>query len=493
LTAKEPELATGVVSLSEYARLARRRWPSLLIGMMLGLAGGLAWYVLAPPSYEAGATVTINPITSDLFSGSPVNQLVNTETEAEIMRSIEIAERAAVQGRLTGDPRDLRDQLSVTVPQNSLALEISFVADSPEMAATAANAFATSYLDFRHETAEARRAGYAELLRTQLRELSQQVTGAVPGPARQILNEEIIVVRQQLSEAASLPISPGQLVSKALPPRFPASPRRLPAIAGGVVLGLLLGITIAAGRHRRDDRLFSPDEVAAAAGLPVIGILPGFDRGPRLQTREVDDIALAAMRLTSRTFAHDVRSLLVIRADLGRPTRAELIAWWLGRTHDVTLARLGAGRDPHPTADGYVDLSALPPSPGLWMASGSMHTFDGYVLFDGGALQGLADAIDIDDADAVLVAVELGVTRRRALERTVSELHSLMPDQLVPGILVVRRRSWVARSWIAPIRSALLSRRRRRAGRVVRLEDGPAPPRDAERVSASLGTSDRRP
>jgi hypothetical protein len=93
------------------------------------------------------------------------------------------------------------------------------------------------------------------------------------------------------------------------------------------------------------------------------------------------------------------------------------------------------------------------------------------------------------------VTVELGVTRRRDLDRTVKELRSLSPDHLVPGILVIRRRSWAARSWRAPIRSALLSHRRRRvrrARRVVSVEDGVAPLREAGRVSAPLGTSESR-
>lgn len=491
MTANEAEPVTSVASLSEYTRLARRRWPSLVIGMTVGLLGGVAWYMVAPQSYEARATVTINPITNDLFSGSPVNQLVNTATEAEIMRSIEIAERAAAQSDLDGDPRDLRNELSVAVPPSSLALEISFTADSPEVAATGANAFAESYLDFREETAEARRAGYAEQLRSQLRDLTEQAVEAGAGAARQVLSQEIVAVRQQLGDATSLPISAGQLVSKALPPRFPTSPRRLPAIAGGFVVGLLLGIALAALRHRRDDRIFTSDEVSAVSDLPVIGSLPGFDRGPRLEPREADDVALAAMRLTSPTFGHGLRSWVVLRADLGQPTRADVMAWWLGRGQDVVLVRLGAdGDDDTAAADEHWDLSALPPSPGLWTRSGPVHTVDGYVVLDGSGLHGLAEAIGIQGVDAVLVTVELGVTRKRDLDRTVNEIRSLSPEHLAPGILVIKRRSWAARSWRGRIRRALPSHRRQRHERFERVERTVTQTREPGRVSASLGTSE---
>jgi capsular polysaccharide biosynthesis protein len=494
LTANDTESAVGVASLSEYVRLARRRWPSLVIGLMIGVLAGIAWYMTAPQSYEARATVTINPITNDLFSNSPVNQLVNTATEAEIMRSIEIAERAAAQSDLDGDPRDLRNQLAVAVPPSSLALEISFTADSPEVAATGANAFATSYLDFREETAEARRAGYAEQLRSQLRDLTEQAVAAGSGAASQVLSQEIIAVRQQLGDATSLPISAGQLVSKALPPRFPTSPRRLPAIAGGFVVGLLLGIGLAAIRHRRDDRLFTADEVSTAAGLPVIGSPPGFDCGPRLEPREADDVALAAMRLTSSTFGHGLRSWVVLRADLGRPTRADVLAWWLGRGHDVVLVRLGVDDEGNPaTNDGHWDLSALPPSPGLWTRSTPVRAVDGYVVLDGGGLHGLAEAIGIQGVSSVLVAVELGVTRTRDLERTVNEIRSLSPELLAPGILVIKRRSWAARSWRGWIRSALPSQRRRRHEPFVREERPTKHAQQHGRVSATLGSSEPRP
>jgi capsular polysaccharide biosynthesis protein len=489
LTANEAESATGVASLGEYARLARRRWPSLAIGMVIGLLAGVTWYMVAPQSYEARATVTINPITNDLFSGSPANQLVNTATEAEIMRSIEIAERAAVQGRLDGDPRDLRNQLLVAVPPSSLALEISFVADTPKFAAAGANAFATSYLDFRKESAEARRAGYAEQLRAQLRDLTEQAVDATAGAALQLLSQEIVATRQQLGDATSVPISAGQLVSKALPPRFPASPRRLPAIAGGFVVGLLLGVALAALRHRIDDRIFTSDEVSAVTDLPVIGSVPGFDRGPGLEPREADDVALAAMRLTSPTFGHGLRSWVVLRADLGQSTRADLMAWSLGREHQVVLVRLGDNDESPEAANGYWDLSALPPSPGLSMRSGPVPAADGYVVLDGGELQGLAEAISIEGVNAVLVTVELGITRRRDLTRIVHEIRSLFPEHLAPGILVINRRMWAGRSWRAPIRRLLPSQRRHHDEGSVKAEP-PAAVREPEAVSAPIGASE---
>lgn len=492
LTANETESAIGVVSLSEYARLVRRRWPSLAIGMMLGLLAGVAWYLFAPPSYEARATVTINPITNDLFSASPVNQLVNTATEAEIMRSIEIAERAAMHEGLGGDPRDLRNGLAVAVPPSSLALEISFTADSPETAALGANAFATSYLDFREETAEARRAAYAEQLRSQLQSLTEQAVEAGTGAARQVMSQEIVVVRQQLGDATSLPISAGQLVSKALPPRFPSSPRRLPAIAGGFVVGMLLGIALAAVRHRRDDRIFTSEEVSEICGLPVVGTLPSFDRGSRLGPREADDVALAAMRLTSPTFGHGLRSWVVLRADLGQPTRADVMAWWLGHTHDVALVQLGVNGDSNgSSAKGHSDLSMLPPSPGLWTRSSPVQSADGYVVLDGSGLQGLAEAIGIQGADAVLVAVELGVTRKRDLVRTIGEIQGVAADQLAPGVLVIKRRPWAARSWRGWIRRTLSSNRRPEPNEGSEgPEVPPKPARESGRVSAYLGASE---
>lgn len=489
MTANEAESATGVASLGEYARLARRRWPSLAIGLAIGLLAGVTWYLVAPRSYEARATVTINPITNDLFSGSPVNQLVNTATEAEIMRSIEIAERAAVQGGLDGDPRDLRNQLLVAVPPSSLALEISFVADTPEFAAAGANAFATSYLDFREESAEARRAGYAEQLRAELLDLTEQADDAAPGAALQLLSQEIVATRQQLGDATAVPISAGQLVSRALPPRFPASPRRLPAIAGGFVVGLLLGIALAALRHRIDDRILTSDEVSAVTDLPVIGSVPGFDRGPGLEPREADDVALAAMRLTSPTFGHGQRSWVVLRADLGQSTRAELMAWSLGHDHQVALVRLGDDESPG-GANGHWDVSALPPSPGLSTQSEPVPAADGYVVLDGSELHGLAEAISIEDVDAVLVTVELGITRKRDLARTVHEIRSVSPEHLAPGILVINRRSWAGRSWRAALRRLPPSQRRHHDEGAVRTEPPAAAIPEPEAAPAAIGTSE---
>lgn len=444
MTAVQSRSDSSVVSLTQYLAVVRHRWPWIVVGVLIGVCAAIGWYRIAPRTYEARATVTINPITDDLFSNTPVNQLINTATEAEVVRSMQIAQTAAADSDLPGDPRDLLNKLTVTVPPNSLALDISFEADSPERAALGANGFANAYLEFRAQVAESRRAQFVERLRDQLETLTDEFDSLRRRDARQrnILTQEIIAVREQLGTATSLPIEPGQLVTEAPPPRWPSSPNRLGVLAGGLVFGGLLGVGLALIRHRRDDRIFTTGEAAQASGLPVIGQLPALDQQLKLTRSDTDDLALTTMRLTSATFGHNTRAWVLIRADLGQPTRAETVAWRLAWGQKVSLVSLS--EDGSEGTESQMNLlSELPAAPGLQFDDLLTVASEGYVILDGTGLHGLAEAIGIKGIDAILVIVELGVTRRGDVVRTIGEIQDIAPDRLTPGILVVRRRSRV--------------------------------------------------
>lgn len=407
-----------VVSLDQYGRIARRRWRELVLGLAVGAVLGLVWFQVSPRAYEASATVTISPITTELFSGSPVNQLVNTATEVTIVRSTEVARRAAGSIGTSADPRDLLESLTVVVPLDSLALTIGFTADSPDAAAEGANAFAAAYLDFRLDAAERRRATYTEQLSEQLRALNEELSALPDDSAdREAIGREIAAVRQQIGDATLLTLNPGELVSQALPPRSASTPQIVIALPAGLILGGVLGVGLAAWRHRRDDRLHDELDVIAVTEVPVLGVLPPVDdRSDVTRLEDRDELDLTARRLLDPVVMRERRghTWLLVAPGPEATTRAAALVSAMRRFHPVTMVS---------AAEHHRDAHASP---------------EDAVIVDGGGVDHLAAVVDLaSTADETVVVVTLGTTTASRLQRLIGELDDPGRGRHVTGVLLV--------------------------------------------------------
>lgn len=439
------------MSLVQYARIAARRWLAITLGVLLGVSGGLLWYATATKQYEGFAVVSINPITNELFSSTPVNQLVNTSTETAIMRSGAVAERAADLAGLDGDIRELLDDLSVSVPLNSLVMEVSFRAGSPEQAAAGANAFARGYLEHRGQSAEDRRQARIAGLSQQLDDLRVELSAEGEDAAeRELLEDQIRSVRQQLTDTRALDVTPGQVITVAQPPRFASSPRLLIAGVGGVVLGILLGIGFAALAHRADDRLLSIGDAERLLGDSIAGVLPPFAGSDRLSAEQLDDVALAARDLTVGAFYRQVHTLLFLRPDIGERTAADVVAWWLGLGDGAVLLRLkGFAHAPPPAwSSGTFQLSPavrLVRQP-LPFQPSTVDAGEALLLVDTEGIHQLSDALaSLDEAHRVVLCIELGRTRERDVRRVLHAVVHMRHDSVDTVAVVVRRGRWSQR------------------------------------------------
>ena len=117
-----------------------------LLGGVLGLAAGL----LRGQSHTARASVLISPLVGNPFyPGGRGDELINLETEAQLVSSDPVARDVASQ--VDGDPTtsDVLSGLAVTVPPNTQILTVDYTAGSKAKAEERAQAFAEAYLDFR--------------------------------------------------------------------------------------------------------------------------------------------------------------------------------------------------------------------------------------------------------------------------------------------------------------------------------------------------------
>jgi capsular polysaccharide biosynthesis protein len=251
------------VSLAEVARRAVSRWPTFLVTVMVFALGAALLVTQWPTKYTATAVVTVSPINVLPLESAPVN----IDTERAVVTSTGVAHQVAETLKTGETTADLLSDVSVTTPENSQVLRISFTAANPSAAARGANTFADAYLDSRvnraHEIAD-------ETIHNIETRIGQILSNQASGEQRAALQQQVLALREQQNSLATIALDPGRVVGQAQPPSQPSSIN--PAILGaaGVLLGALIGLVLALLRDRVDPRVRSPHRLAAAVGRPVM-------------------------------------------------------------------------------------------------------------------------------------------------------------------------------------------------------------------------------
>jgi succinoglycan biosynthesis transport protein ExoP len=277
----EPEGPT----LLDYLGWLRRRWWILLVGALIGLAGAAAFTAVQPRTYTSTTSVLVRAIGPDL---NPTVK-VNLDTEAQVVRSMVVANRAKALMNVPDSPQSLLEGVSVTVPPNSQVLIVSYEAGDPEKARNGSHAFTQAYLDLRVDVARREMDTQISALRQQITEVSNQLTvvagriAALPAnsPDRQraeadrsVLTNQLAALNGRLSPLLATQMDPGSIISDAALPTSPSSPNRLLNLASGFGAGLLLGIALALLLDRLDTRVRRGRDIAERLGVPVLLEIP---------------------------------------------------------------------------------------------------------------------------------------------------------------------------------------------------------------------------
>ncbi|MFI6926511.1 Wzz/FepE/Etk N-terminal domain-containing protein [Nonomuraea spiralis] len=269
--------------LDEHLSLLRRRWLLLVGCVVVGGTAGLALLRATPPAYTAVTQVLVTPVDGQDQSNQVSNRQrepLNLDTEAQIAQSAVVSARVAQALRIPAP-----QPVEVSVPPNSAVLWISVTAPEPVTAAAQSRAYADAYLANRRESARAATAERQQAVAAKLKQVQAALDAAVKEAGRLIKGsaEHTIATQRQSMlnrQAASLTlkydalrtiaVTPGSVISEALPPARPSSPS-LPLFLGtGLMAGLLLGAAAAYARDRLDTRLRTAADVERLTGLPVL-------------------------------------------------------------------------------------------------------------------------------------------------------------------------------------------------------------------------------
>ncbi|MCX6465543.1 MAG: Wzz/FepE/Etk N-terminal domain-containing protein [Pseudonocardiales bacterium] len=277
--------ATPPPTLADYAAWVRRWWWLLVITSIVGAAAAGGYTALQPREYTSTASVLLQPVG---LNATP-SARVNLDTEAQVLRSLVVAERAAALMDTTLSPEELRAGVSVSVPPNSQILEVSYTADTPEHAQNGAQSFAQAHLDLRADNArqevDVEVAGLREQIDAVTAELADAAGRIAQAPQdsvdRQRAEADRIVLTQQLTDLndrvsplLTAQLVPGSILSDANLPRNPSSPSWRLNIASGLAAGFLLGVALALWRERRDTRIRRASDLTRRLGMEVLLDVP---------------------------------------------------------------------------------------------------------------------------------------------------------------------------------------------------------------------------
>lgn len=277
-------------TLMSYLGWLRRRWWIVLLVAFLGSGAALIVTQVQAKSYISDTKLLVRQV------GSEANQTlkVNLDTEAQVVRSLVVAERAKALMSSGVSADELVKYVTVTVPPNSQILQITFEAGTPKEAQAGSHAFAQAYLDLRTATAQRALENEQAALKKQIEEVNKQlraVAGQIAGAAenssereraeaeKTVLTQQLNTLNGKLAPLLSTARDPGEIISDARLPTKPSSPNRTLNLASGLGAGLLFGIVLALVLDRLDTRVRRGRDITDRLGLPVLLELPSRPHG----------------------------------------------------------------------------------------------------------------------------------------------------------------------------------------------------------------------
>jgi capsular polysaccharide biosynthesis protein len=333
-------------------RAVRHHVALVLLLVVLGAVAGACAAWLRPVSYSSSAHVLVNPTEGNAYAPSGRNdELVSLETEAQLVRSDDVLDNAAAQTDADDSGTELESGLQVTVPTNTQIIEVTFTSSDPDAAQATAQAIADAYLEVRRERAEELVAERVESIDDQTQEVLDNLRRATEASQRgsdenrafqgrlaDALSGELVSLRTQRTALESTPLQPGSIYSPATEPTGESLTLTAALVAGGALLGLLLGLALALLREHRLGLVRSERDITRA-GLPVVTSLPRLSTAARKRDTGPTQQALGegTHRLRSFVLEHSRRPAAISVHGDGPPQFTRGIAHALA----ASLARAG--------------------------------------------------------------------------------------------------------------------------------------------------------
>ena len=463
-------------TLRGYLHVVRRgRWWVAAFSLV-GLGIGLALSLTATKQYTATAQLlvqSVGNVSTDTGSSQTLVTSADVQTELQLVTSAQV--QSQVRSKLGSVPG-----ISATEVGQTDVIAVTAVSPEPARAAQIANAYARAFVSWSTATTISNLAVAENQLTRQIGAIGKEIDKLPSRSTAQLaaLSNQQAVLKGQLAQlqVAGATASTGlELVTPATVPGSPSSPKPTQNALLGLLAGVILGIGAAFLRDNLDDTLTAGEAVERVGGAPVLATVPMVASWRRKANPVVISVseptsqpaeAYRSLRTSLQFVRHDggVRTILVTSPSAGDGKTATVVN--LGAVYAQTgasvvlvscdLRRPGLSQFFAPgehaelssvlTGRQSVDraLTPVPGVEGLWtlgtrtivenptelLAGHRMRSlvddlaerFD-IVLIDSPPVLPVADALILSGyADAVLLVVAAGHTRRAELRRAAEKL-----------------------------------------------------------------------
>jgi capsular polysaccharide biosynthesis protein len=299
---------------------------TLLLAVAGAVGGGLLGHHLSK-KHVATMSVLVSPLNGNPFSAEGNgDDLVNMASEAQMVKSNDVAKKVRHRESVRASLNDLRAGLKVDVPPNTQIVKISYASESRETAIERDQWFGEEFLANRTSRAKAlttsqqtktdqevasrkreqkgvnqelskakRKSAKARLLRSQVKAIADQI-------------EQLRTSSAETEGAAS---DPGRIITGAAIDSPGMLGSWITFALGGLIAGLVIGVAIAAIRSRADARVRHVDDLVTA-GHSVLGEIT-FGDAKRARA------AFGSMNFRLPEALRDIRTS-ILTADHQRPT-----------------------------------------------------------------------------------------------------------------------------------------------------------------------------
>lgn len=262
------ESSTTSLRLDQVAAAVRRRWLAALV-VLLGwlVIGALAAHVV-PAAYSATAAVTVESFDT---ASLPTASSVDMPTEVQAAASGAVVD--IVARRLEEDAAEVRKAITVSNPQGSRVLEISYRAKSPSAAAAGANSVASAYLAVRKRQMQAQARTMSAAIEQSIKDLPYPHASSADaqGVLASAYAQQLAALKSQLADLRlRSDATGGAVTTSATPPSGPSGPSQWAYLAGALVLGATCAAAVALLRDRFSQRTVDASLLSQQVDAPVI-------------------------------------------------------------------------------------------------------------------------------------------------------------------------------------------------------------------------------
>jgi succinoglycan biosynthesis transport protein ExoP len=314
----EDRATPGPLTPARLLVVARRRWWVILLCAVVAVGASVAYVTQRPSAYKATAAVTVQPLPT-VAGSAALPSLPGPDPSIEVQTSAVRAAAVKAAGEVV--------QLTEVTSSTNTSIAITATAPGAAQASRAAQAAAVAFVADRSAAIRTLATG----LNAQIASLGTQVnTLARTAKTNTFDAAKLAVIQGELqsfyTEQENYQVSAQavQVTTTVAPPAALAGASRNKIIEIALLVGLLVGCSIALVADRLDDRLRSSSELAEIGDVSLLAELPtrsSAGRGSFVTTDSHDELseAVRQLRTALRFLSVDkpLRTLLVTSASPG--------------------------------------------------------------------------------------------------------------------------------------------------------------------------------